>query len=283
MSRARLLLGLVAIAALGATMAIVKITDRTAGKPGTGGPAIHAVVLGAPGPVDIWRDARGRLTFHHALDHRGDVDRWNPRTHTMDSFIGGALEDSESGLQSSEAWAEINAWYGVSAAEVGSALASGDPSPEPVGFTVSSPSMQSSPCDYAPSKNYGTDIRKAAAATGFVLPRLTKLAGLPLTGLSAAPNCSAAMTFGSSSRTIPPIEVDIAPLRPGDPNAPGTYYRSFFERLRHHHGAVEYVISAPSIVFPYASNEWISVDTSSSFMPGQAAALVRAIVSAPSD
>jgi len=241
------------------------------------GPATHAVVLGAAGPVDVWRDARGRLTFHHVGDHRGEVTRWNPRTYTMDSFAGGALDDSESGLQNSDAWRDVNAWYGVDEATVMSALASGEPSPEPFGFTISSPPITSSPCDTEVGKGYRTDIGKAAAETGFVLPRLTTLAGHPLIGVSVAKGCSAAMTYRTGPGLTVPAEVDIGRYRPGDPGAPGNYYKGFYDRLRHHHGAVDYVADWPSIVFPY-HGEWIAV---TSFTESEAKAIVRAIVDAP--
>ena len=198
----------------------------------------------------------------------------------MESFVDGSLDDSESGLLNAEAWRDINAWYGVDESQVESALASGKRSPEPVDFNVSSPKL--SPCAGPRFTDYGTSVGKMAAATGLVLPRLTKLRGQRLSGLSGASGCVDAMSFGPSSTSgVPSTSVDVAARRPGDPDALVNTYKSMFASMPHRHAPVEYAAQASSIYFPYRSGEWVWIETSRSFTPNEAKHLVRAILSAP--
>ena len=275
MPRSRTLIGLLAAVALGVTIAVVKVTDKTATRK-TSGPAIHAVVIGAAGPVDVWRDSRGRLTFHHVVDQKGELDRWNPKTHTMDSLTDGSLDDSESGLTDAQAWTDINAWYAVDKTTVMDALASGERSPEPFGFKIAAPKV--SRCGFPQFKDYGTEIDKMAAATKLVLPRLATLHGERLSALSGATGCVGAMTYGSSSDSI---QVDVGADHRGDVDSPVQVYKSSFASMPHHHGPVEYAAQQSEIYFRYRPGEWIWINSSFNFTPKQAKDIVRAVVSAP--
>jgi hypothetical protein len=248
------------------------------------GPATYAQLhpAGAPGAVDVWRDSKGRLTFHWHGDSPGEIERYDPKKFALAEFSDGQALGSTTYQLSRSAWRTIDAMYGVSEDDVASALSSGSPSPEPVDYAIAAPQHENSGL-YEASTDYGTDIGKMARATGLVLPRLTTLGGYPLMNVSFGPQGLAGLAFGPDPMGDSKIVVDIGAYEPGHPNAAGTVYKQMYESRRwpHRHGPVDYMDNEGQITFPYRSGEWITITPQVTPSRSRLAAIIRAVLGAP--
>ena len=252
---------------------------------GNGGPATYAQLQPVHGPaaVEVWRDAKGRLTFRWFGDHPGEVDRYDPSTFALAEFSGGQALGSTTYTSSRDAWSHIRALYGVTEAQVTRALASGTRSAEPPAYRVSAPQHKNSDL-YDGFTDYGTNIGRMAKATGLVLPRLRSLDGYPLMGGAVGPEGLAGLSYGPHPMGDSVIDVDFAEYRPGHRQAAGTVYKSMFNSPRwpHHAGPVPYSeTGGGQIIFPYRS-EWVGVSARTT-NPGARgwARIIRAILAAP--
>ena len=270
MTRRRVLIGLLIVLVGAAGLATALIADSSKG------PATHAVLLGNGGPLDVWRDARGRLTFHWVIDNSGEVTRYDPSTLRLSDFSDGQALGSTTYLSSHAAWRNIHARYGVDRGDVADALASGDPSPEPVDYAVATPKHKGYSSLYEGFTDYGTDVARMAKDTGLVVPELTTLDGRPLTDIVCCAQGLAGLSYGQ-------VEINLAKYQPGKPNAAGTVYKEFYDRKPrlHRHGAVEYMDEGWQLTFPYRAGEWIMVSRRVAFSRSEGATVVREIVRAP--
>jgi|1186.fasta_scaffold58291_3 hypothetical protein len=269
---------LVALAGLGAYFLL-------AGHGGNGGRATYAQLQPVHGPaaIEVWRDHKGRLTFHWLGDHPGEVDRYDPSTLALGEFSDGQALGSTTFLSSRAAWRHIRALYGVTAGQITNALASGTRSAEPPAYRIGAPQHRSSDL-YEGFTDYGTNIGRMAHATGLVLPRLTSFESYPLMGAGVGSDHLAGLSYGPHPLGDSVIDVDFAKSRPGDRKGVGTVYKTMFNspRWRHHDGPVPYAqIGGGQIIFPYRS-EWVGVTTMRG-NPGTRgwAKIIRAILAAP--
>jgi hypothetical protein len=251
----------------------------------SGGPATYARLQPphAPTAVEVWRDPKRRLTFRWLGDNPGEVDRYDPSTLAVAEISDGQALGSTTFLSSRAAWSDIHDRYGVTEAQVSSALASGTRSPEPPAYRVAAPQHRHSDV-YEGFTDYGTNIEKMARATGLVLPRLTSFEGYPLMGAAVVDEGLAGLSYGPHPSGDSAIDIDFAKSRPGDRKAVGTIDKTMFNspRWRHHNGPVPYAqIGGGQILFPFRS-EWVGV-TVRRGDPGPRgwARIIRTIISAP--
>lgn len=265
----------------GALIAMALLLGACGGS-ATKGPAVHARLQPerAPSALDVWRDGKGRLTFHWAVDNPGEIERYDPSTHALAEFSEGQALGSTRYLSNRAAWAHIHMLYGVTEPEVTSALASGTPSPEPVDYRVRAPLGTSGL--YEGSTDYGKDIARMAKETGLILPRLASLGGYPLRDASMGPHGLGGIFFWPHQSGNSQIDLNIAVARPGHPDAPGTSYEQFFDKSRRYVrvAGTRYALVQGSAIFPYRG-EWISVGVSGIASPKNWSPIVRAILAAP--
>lgn len=255
---------LAVIGVLGALATALVVYLLLASSGGSGGASTYARLQPVRGPtaLEVWRDKKGRFTFHWLGDHPGEVDRYDPSTLALAEFSDGQALGSTTFLSSRAAWSHIHALYGVTTEQVANALASGTRSAEPPAYRISAPQHRNSDL-YEGFTDYGTKIARMANATGLVLPRLTSLDGYPLMGAGVGPEHLAGLSYGPHPLGDSVIDVDFAKSRPGGRKAAGTVYKTMFNspRWRHHNGPVPYAeIGGGQIIFPYRS-EWVGVTT----------------------
>lgn len=231
---------------------------------GSVGPSTYARLQPVHGPsaLEVWRDKKGRFTFHWLGDHPGEVDRYAPSALALAEFSDGQALGSTTFLSSRAAWRHIHALYGVTTGQVANALASGTRSAEPPAYGIGAPQHRN-PDLYEGFTDYGTNIGRMAHATGLVLPRLTSFDGYPLMGAGVGPEHLAGLSYGPHRLGDSVIDVDFAKSRPGNRKAVGTVYKAMFNspRWRHHNGPVPYAeVGGGQIIFPYGS-EWVGVTT----------------------
>jgi hypothetical protein len=251
---------------------------------GNQGPAAYAQMQPVDGPaaLEVWRDARGPLTFHWLGDHAREVERYDPSTLALAEFSDGQALGATTYTSSRAAWNHIQALYGVTEAQVTNALASGTRSAEPTDYRVNAPQHRNSDV-YAGFTDYGTNIGKMAKATGLVVPRLSSLDGYPLMDAGVGSEGLGGLAYGPHPLGDSVIDVNFAKFRPGHSQAAGTVYKTMFNSPRwpHHNGPVSYSeTNGFQILFPYRS-EWAGVTTREN--PGARgwAKIIRAILSAP--
>lgn len=235
-----------------------------------------------PAALEVWRDAKGRLTFHWLGDHPAEVDRYDPSTLALAEFSDGQAGGSTTYTSSRAAWIHIHALYGVTKGQVMNALASGTRSAEPTDYRVNAPQHKNSDV-YEGFTDYGTNIGRMAKATGLVVPRLRSLDGYPLMEAAVGPEGLAGLAYGPHPLGTGVITVNFAKYRPGNHHAAGTVYKSMFSspRWRHHSGPVPYSeTDGGDIIFPFQS-EWVGVSVQTN--PGARgwAKIIRTILAAP--
>jgi len=268
------------LVALGAGLAVYLLLALNSGN---GGPSTYARLQPVHGPaaLEVWRDTKGRLTFHWLGDHPGEVDRYDPSKRALAEFSDGQALGSTTFPSSRAAWSHIHVLYGVTEGQVTNALASGTRSAEPPAYRISAPQHRNSDL-YEGFTNYGTNIARMANA--MVLPRLRSIEGYPLMEAAVGPEGLAGLTYGPHPLGDGVIDVDFAKSRPGDHKAAGTVYKTMFNssRWRHHNGPTPYAeIDGGQILFPFRS-EWVGVTTMRED-PGARgwAKIIRAILAAP--
>jgi hypothetical protein len=252
---------------------------------GNKGPATYAQMQPVPGPaaLEVWRDAKGRLTFHWFGDDAGEVERYDPSTLALAEFSDGQALGSTTYTSTRAAWSHIQAQYGVTEAQVTNALASGMRSAEPTDYRVNAPKHEKSDV-YDGFTDYGTNIGRMAKSTGLVVPRLRSLGGYPLMDAGVGPKGLGGLAYGPHPMGDSVIEVNFAKFRPGHRQAAGTVYKTMFNSSRwpHHNGPVAYAqTNRFQILFPYRS-EWVGVTVRTD--PGARgwAKIINAILAAPS-
>ena len=248
------------------------------------GPATYVQMQPVHGPaaLEVWRDAKGRLTFHWLGDHAGEIERYDPSTLALAEFSDGQALGSTTYTSAGAAWSHIHALYGVTEPQVTSALASGTRSAEPTDYRVNAPQHENSNL-YAGFTDYGTNLGRMAKETGLVVPRLRSLDGYPLMGAGVGPEGLGGLSYGPHPMGDSVIDVNFAKVRPGHRQAAGTVYKTMFNNPRwpHHNGPVQYSeTDGYQISFPYRS-EWVGVTVQTK--PGTRgwAKIIRAILAAP--
>ena len=106
------------------------------GTAATKGPAVYAQLhpAHATTALDVWRDSKGRYTFHSQGDT--EVERYDPGIGSLTGFYNGKMAGGHQYECKRDVWRQIHMLYGVTQSEVFDALASGSPSPEPVDFRL---------------------------------------------------------------------------------------------------------------------------------------------------
>lgn len=235
----------------------------------------------APTALDIWRDPRGRLIFHWDGDRPDEAARYDPATRTLFELSGGWAYSQTTYLSGRSAWRTIHDSYGVTASQVTAALAKGTPSAAPLSAQAKVPKHKNKGY-YEVITDYGLNTARMARATGFTLPRMSSLGGYPLMDASMEPHGIAGVFFGPNPGGDSSITLNIAVVRPGHPDAPGTGYKHFYTKARRHFraGGIRYAVTGGGAIFPY-HGEWIFVSDGS--VAPTWASVVRAVLAAPTN
>ena len=95
------------LVALGAGLAVYLLLALNSGN---GGPSTYARLQPVHGPaaLEVWRDTKGRLTFHWLGDHPGEVDRYDPSKRALAEFSDGQALGSTTFPSSRAAWSHIH-------------------------------------------------------------------------------------------------------------------------------------------------------------------------------